>query len=553
MASNSDVAHAWAHGLDKCHYGSNMHHDGGYLYSYSTCIGQRIEYNGRIIFLTNNYHYSNSSCKHQGCMFGAIPNEDNNVVCFNIERNNYGCDRLIYMGYDYKNNPDNETVRENIIQFGFKWIVDDYMDCKDVSKCNTLKHKFNRRGFKQFLLWLVATECISVNKLLKMNSEKLLSLLPYNYGKIDNIPAKKFKSFFKLLIENAPDEQLVDIVNGKGEYQKYLERTKGLRLAQRMREITDICHFLNANTRYRKFHCVHGDFTPAKMGSITSKDCIKWQKEGVLIQQLYNIRKANIEYAIKVSDKENLTSRRESARGRLERHCGMCGWGGPYWVPRKNKVNSFNYCGTTIVFSECRAYSERKISSEEYAAFRVLSKDEQKTWIENKKRWMLEQLQNDRIAHENWQARYEEEQRVRMELEAKQNALEAERAAYKSSLLAQGESGLRQAWHEGFRVSVWNQSLSFYFGGNVLLRVINDDYVETSKGIKVSKEECKRLWAIINRWHENNTEFDGVETVNAIGNRWQISRYKNDILTAGCHSIAYCEMKRIAEQLGFAA
>lgn len=549
MASNSDVAHAWAHNLDKCHYGSSMHHNDGKLYSYSTCIGQRIEYNGKIIFLTSNHHYSSSSCKHQGYMFGAIPTRDDNVFCFNINGSNYYNDSLLYLRRDSQNNP--EYVKEKFITFGLQWIIEDYRDCKSIVECRALQHQFTRSGFGKLKDWLNATECTTTSKLMKMNSEKLFSYVSLSYDESKVITAKKLKTFFRLLVENASDEEIVDTINGKGEFQKYLERTNGLRLAQRMRRITAMCCFSTPSTKYYTFRCVHGKFSPAKTGSITSKDYAKWKKNGVLMQQLYNIRKSNIEYAVKASESYQLASRREAACKRLERHCGMNGWENHYW--NKNVITSFNYCGTTIVFSECYAYHTRQISSEEYAAFRLLSKDEQKAWIENKKRWMLEQLQNDRTEHENWQARFEEEQRVRMELKAKQDALEAQRAEYKRSLLEQGDSGLRQAWHEGFNVSVWNQSLSFYFGGNVLLRVVNDNYVETSKGVKVSKDECKRLWLIINRWHENNTEFEGVEIVNAVGNRWMISKFKDDIMTAGCHSIAYCEMKRIAEQLGFAA
>ena len=35
------------------------------------------------------------------------------------------------------------------------------------------------------------------------------------------------------------------------------------------------------------------------------------------------------------------------------------------------------------------------------------------------------------------------------------------------------------------------------------------------------------------------------------GNKWSINRYENDILTAGCHRIAYSEMESIAKQLGW--
>lgn len=35
------------------------------------------------------------------------------------------------------------------------------------------------------------------------------------------------------------------------------------------------------------------------------------------------------------------------------------------------------------------------------------------------------------------------------------------------------------------------------------------------------------------------------------GHQWSINRYENDILTAGCHRIAYSEMEGIAKQLGW--
>lgn len=35
------------------------------------------------------------------------------------------------------------------------------------------------------------------------------------------------------------------------------------------------------------------------------------------------------------------------------------------------------------------------------------------------------------------------------------------------------------------------------------------------------------------------------------GHRWAFNRYENDILTAGCHRIAYSEMEGVARQLGW--
>lgn len=94
-----------------------------------------------------------------------------------------------------------------------------------------------------------------------------------------------------------------------------------------------------------------------------------------------------------------------------------------------------------------------------------------------------------------------------------------------------------------------NTRKKLFNGGNVLLRV-NEDFMETSKGISVKIDECKRLWALIKRWHANQTEFHR-DICHATTNGWIISSYENDIMTAGCHSIAYSEMERIAKQLKF--
>lgn len=66
-----------------------------------------------------------------------------------------------------------------------------------------------------------------------------------------------------------------------------------------------------------------------------------------------------------------------------------------------------------------------------------------------------------------------------------------------------------------------------------------------------SFEEARRMWQVVSLLHRGGQFRHGlVEDVN--GNKWSINRYENDILTAGCHRIAYSEMESIAKQLGWA-
>lgn len=80
---------------------------------------------------------------------------------------------------------------------------------------------------------------------------------------------------------------------------------------------------------------------------------------------------------------------------------------------------------------------------------------------------------------------------------------------------------------------------------------IKGGIIETSKQIKIGIEEARRMWQVVSLLHRGGPFRHGlVEDMN--GNKWSINRYENDILTAGCHRIAYSEMEGIAKQLGWA-
>lgn len=83
---------------------------------------------------------------------------------------------------------------------------------------------------------------------------------------------------------------------------------------------------------------------------------------------------------------------------------------------------------------------------------------------------------------------------------------------------------------------------------NVWLRIKNGK-VETSKGIILSKTESKRLWKRIKSFHDG-AQFQHDVARDSSGNSWVFNKYQNDMLTAGCHRIAYSEMEAIAKQLG---
>lgn len=64
------------------------------------------------------------------------------------------------------------------------------------------------------------------------------------------------------------------------------------------------------------------------------------------------------------------------------------------------------------------------------------------------------------------------------------------------------------------------------------------------------EEEARKLWRAVSAMHRG-AEFRHGLVEDITGHQWSLNRYENDLLTAGCHRIAYNEMERIAKQLGW--
>ena len=127
--------------------------------------------------------------------------------------------------------------------------------------------------------------------------------------------------------------------------------------------------------------------------------------------------------------------------------------------------------------------------------------------------------------------------------------------------LKDGSEGCRNLWRKHLSniydseasfndASVVDKDGDFFYGGNVLLRLnLNKDNVETSKNIRIPVDTCKKMWKIVSKWHENPSCFKEMEIDTKGSGRYTISSYENDILTAGCHKIAYTEMQRMYNEI----
>lgn len=161
-----------------------------------------------------------------------------------------------------------------------------------------------------------------------------------------------------------------------------------------------------------------------------------------------------------------------------------------------------------------------------------------------------EKFYNDLEARKRAEAirrqREEEERKREKEL---QEQLKAEQI---QECLANGVEGGRNLWR--FHYMSINEAKSksnipdfqFYDGGNVLMRFgMKKDLVETSMSIKLDIPTCKKFWKLINIWHKDPSKFKECKIDTHYSGTYTIVSYENDILTAGCHKIAYSEMERM--------
>lgn len=546
MSSYADVAHAWAHNLDKAHNAANMRHNDGCIYSYSTCIGQRIELNGKLIFILDSTSYSKSTCGHQGWAQSAIPNDIDREI-FHFKGHERGAYRII-SGYTKE-----QFINEQI-NFGMKYLMEEYVNCQNAAECNTLIHGFSYHGFNEMVRWFNVTGCMTVKKLLRMKFVSFEKLVPcmrsinFRYRNIDN---KKVRKFIQMMLDDESLEDIVDMVNGKGTWEAYQQRIAPLKTAEKTRRLRSMVFVQGPGWRgSMAMPTIHGTLSPVvSENPVNKKSIAKHQKQGDYIHWLYGLRKENITSAYITNEAQVRMEARRKAKKRLERHLGMNGWlpSDSYSPWRNGQPTSHNFNGITFQFRSWHKLKE--LSGQEYQTFCELPIEQQRQWIITKSQQLLEEFQEETRQHEESEARWAQHWKEQEELRKREAELEASKKDYIDEL-KQTPEGVRQLWHEGFKL--YNSSMAGVFaGGNVLLRVRNS-IVETSKGIKITIDECKRLWSLVKRWHENATSFSR-EVCNAIGNRWQISSYQNDILTAGCHSIAYSEMEYIANQLQLTA
>ena len=200
---------------------------------------------------------------------------------------------------------------------------------------------------------------------------------------------------------------------------------------------------------------------------------------------------------------------------------------------------------------EERSFREKKFVDDDY-----LRKNVSESEYEVCKKYIA--AQDKHYADEEAQMRAREIERLRREEEERKEKEYQEKVKQEQidECLLRGVEGCRDLWRKHL-LDIHTASYRsnekdnvYYYGGNVLLRLnLNNDKVETSKSIRIPVEVCKKMWKIVSKWHENPSCFKPMEIDTKGSGKYTISSYENDILTAGCHKIAYAEMEHMYNEI----
>lgn len=551
-ANHSTIGHNWAHQLKSRQGDSYFSFDGRKIMSYITVIGEIVYTNdGMPVYFLNTGSYSVSTSKHQGHAFSAIPDD---AVQFSAS-----CGNFIFRwgGMTYWGDEMTESQAKEFVVKNLQYVVDSLLEFK-TSKAVKIEKDFSLHYFDEAVRFLQYFPLTSISKILRMKSGELKD----RYD-IDN-PTCFRKVVKAIMAGNRELKSLVDIANGDGTYDAYYNRTKGIRVSETTRLYNYRCGFNTTGFRDDWYDPYQYDYSkkngsrfPANYTFISrslkscdekgfsSKQILQYRKQGNLVETLFKAKKDNFAKACQKLARDQRRNRIKKAKLRLEKHIGLRGWVNNYNSYGKPLCRSFNYNGTVYTFHPWN--EEVQLTDDEYCDFSHMSPEERMSFIHEKRAEMLETLREQDYSHEH-------RQEIAEQAYQKWLKEQEEKREYIDSLKAKGNEGLRQLWHEGLVTgsSLWNMGSSLFYGGNVLLRVDDKGNVQTSKGIVIPRKECERLWKVINFWHINNVEFDkSDEVAHATNHSWNIQRYHNDIMIAGCHAIAYTEMKTIAHQLNF--
>lgn len=536
--TNSDIAHRWANGIGY-NEGSNMHATETNLYSYSTVIAQCLDREKNVFVVIDEYLTPTTS-KHVNYARRAIPGY---AHVFNTHKNGgYRYDNVDFLGWH--NVKFDRTIRLLMVS------------------------NFVERVFEQY-------ECILEGKSLECENIdysplKDVSRLNELYGDCSlktwlrrmKTADKKHRKLVRMYLDNKSIEEIADALFGKGTWaglQKRIEPLKKARCTRDKLERLRVYLGFAPSTAHWSDIRPECSLSAGELRKLTSRERIGLKFYNLA---LFELRKYN-----EVTFGHTYVNHKEHTRDNALKFLGIRQKG-------CSEVREVVAPDGTVIFKGHGEWWDDYHLHLDYDAFKR-SVDKHKF---RERFWLLARLKMRRIkGYELYTKRYqaqmqgetfemtEEENHIYNEFVVRKNRFEAERdlrdkreaerrarqmqeqmekiEAYKS----QGVDGIRRLWIENLESVPWDilDSPQLCYGGNILLRFDRQDgYIETSKHIRIPFSDCHKYWAIIKKWHDEGTFKKGVSMAG-----YQVRSFNNDILVAGCHQIAYCEMERMYNEL----
>lgn len=561
MASYSDIAHRWANQ----DFGRNGYLTAGncscneYSFkSYSTVIGQWLDKDKNVMAIID-VNLSNSTSKHVSALCSAIPGR---VHVFRLHKP--GCwGQWQNVDFVDRYTPFDKDVRMRMVDIFIDNLYEAYSTIK------TSRALKDGKISKQ--CWKYIEE---LNKLYNDDASPkkwLKKKLGDKISKEARATIMLKRRMVRGLLDNMSDSQIVDYMYGEGTWAAWEERTAPLRKSEHARKFAEkVNDYLGAHQRW------------SRKPVYTYKQIMAMTPSQRIAIKFANFEKRQVKY-------KKWLEHREQSLDRAKRYIGIIS-SNRYGCNEDVTEVINHFTGEKIYFMERSSYYydyhedvRLTFGAKDFKSF--CEAPDKKHWLKRfydictvKRNRIIamnlyDQIKSGRLSIEGLnpteialydgylkrKEQYEKDDELRRAKEAEERAarlaeIEARKRAEREEKLRKleayregGMEGLRNMWRDHFDAipSECRNDDEYYYGGNVLLRFENEEYVGTSKGIKLSIKLCKVLFRTIKKWHEDPVQFTPTEIHTENCGIFRITEYKDDILVAGCHRIAYTEMERM--------
>lgn len=571
----ADVGHVFANRLGSRTRG-NVSCDKNNYYSYSTVFAQWLDDN---VVLLYEGATSPSSSRHK--LYKGMFADNVHVFSYSDGHRYYhGCDLIGYSGYSYK---FNYIARVRLLDYWIGELYNSFAYLKDATTNGADK-------FDVMKYWGQVNELCSLYK--DTTVKKWL--------RIKSRTSEEWvvkKKMVRALMETQSVPEVLDKMYGDGTWQRYYDFCAKFRKAKSSRKkIMKIARYLGINDPY----CKYAEYSPGEVRSFTAEQRLR-VKFAVLAKKEWEKgknerdkreRKSYAGWFKWITGAEPVKIKSlwcsEEIDGKVTT-CRNMYTGEEYHIINmmSNYSYNWNFPHTSRLdfsdFKEFRVsenkrqwieefYADTKEAADNTAAQNILSAHHcciKGDGYFDRVYELKDNLKNEVSADEyELCKRYVEKQdRYYVEEEARKRALQMRKAAEKErkrkeeelrkkvtaekirQYESEGVEGSRKIWREHLGgINKYNDEL--FYGGNVLLRLsVDKRLVETSMNIRLDIDVCKKFFKIIEKWHENPKSFKQIKIKTHFCGEFTIVSYENDILTAGCHKIAFCEMQRMYNEL----